>query len=115
MPEATGDRRQDQGAGAESIADYAAYLLENECGLPKGESLRASAAALRENINALLTRGEVNEQEMQFLVAQAIDIMPNPEFGAAARAQGFSEQSVSRIEHAYRSVIEAMRVGRESL
>ena len=100
---------------AQPLAEYAGYLLENECGLPKNESLRASAAALRESITGLLQRGEIDDGEMQFMIAQAIDILPEQDLPAAAKAHGFPADSIERISRAHASVLAAMRSARESL
>lgn len=113
MPEVKEESEANQDGNITALADYAGYLLENECGLPKDAALGVSVEALRGKIAELLRSGEIAKDEMRFLVTRAIDIMPVAELRAEALGESFSEEAAERIERAHQKIITTMRSARE--
>jgi hypothetical protein len=98
--------RQD---AARAIGDYAAYLLTNECGLPRDTRLNAAAERLAGEVRSLVEEGELSVQELRFLISSSIDIVPVPDLGAAARDAGFEAASCERMQTAHGRLMKAMR------
>lgn len=96
---------------AAATAEYAAYLLKNECGLPRDGKLEGAAERLRSAVEALVIAEELSPQELGFLVNSAIDIMPAPDIAQAAGDAGFDQEAVARIVAAQDKLVKAMREG----
>lgn len=94
---------------AAATAEYAAYLLKNECGLPRSEKLDGAAERLRTAVEALVVAEELSPQELGFLINSAIDIMPAHDIAHAATDAGFAQEAVARIVAAQDKLVKAMR------
>ena len=92
-----------------ALANRGAYLLENECGLPKDSKLTAAVSALRTTIADWVERGKIEASEMDFLINVSIDIMPESDPKAAALKAGFDSEASERIESCYREMVANMR------
>lgn len=100
---------QTKAQAAQAIGDHAAYLLANECGLPRDAKLDKAVEGLRKEVQALVEGEILAVEELRFLIAQAIDIVPVSDLGAAATQAGFDVAASARIKEAGARLVKAMQ------